>query len=133
MSGERQFPIRWDMTGEDAIVQGSTWRRYVALEYIDPADGLTKLWDTAGFTGLMNIEAGAGQLLWVFNTSGGRLVTGIQGTAPYQYNLMIILPGSLTSTFIEWGLGRYDLFLTDVANEPHMIYNGNIVLEARVS
>jgi len=134
MSGERQFPIHWDLTGEDAIIQGADWRRYRALSYIDPADGLEKLWNTTGFTGRMQIRAGLdGALIATFLTGTGRLLTGIQGTAPYQYNIGFVFPNSVTGVLTDWGLGVYDLELTDPFGVITRVYEGQCVLSREVS
>ncbi|MDQ3540784.1 MAG: hypothetical protein M3440_08865 [Chloroflexota bacterium] len=134
MSGERTLPIRWDLTGEDAIIQGADWRRYAALTYIDPADGLEKLWNTTGFTGRMQIRAGLdGALISTFLTGTGRLTVGIQGTAPDQYNVGIVLPNSVTVALTDWGLGVYDLELTDPFGIITRVYAGNCVLSREVT
>lgn len=131
---ERQFPLRWDLTGDDAIIQGADWARYRALEYRDPADGLIKLWDTTGFTARMTIRATYdGPVLLTATTANGRLSVGIQGTAPYQYNLGITLPNSVTTALADWGFGVWDLELVDSFGKVTRVYHGNAVLEREVS
>lgn len=134
MSGEREFPIRWDLTGEDAIIQGATWRRYRALEYLDPADGLIKLWDTTGFTARMAIRASYdGPVLLSATTENGRLQTGIRGTAPNQYNLGIVLSSTATAALGDWGLGVYDLEVVDAIGNVTRVYHGAATLEREVT
>ncbi len=131
---EREFPIIWHLTGQDAIIQGADWRRYRALSYIDPADGNEKLWNTTDFTGSMTIRATYdGPVLLSATTANGRLTVGVQGTAPNQYNVGIVLPSSVTTALTDWGLGVYDLELTDSFGVITRVYEGQCVLSREVS
>lgn len=126
---ERTFPIRFDLTGEDAIIQGATWRRHFSFIFDDGT-----LWDTAGFTARMKVRATMdGPVLLDMNIGTGRLETGIRGTAPNQYNLAMILTPDYTSPLVDWGLGVYDVELTDLSARVYRVLEGFCALSREVT
>jgi hypothetical protein len=125
-------PIRWDLTGEDAIIQGADWTRYMALYYDDPVTGEEKLWDTTGYTAHMVIRAtldSSGSM--GITTSSGELVTGFQGPNN-QYCLSIRLTAARTKGLVDWGLGVWDLDVTDPYGHVTRVYEGRAALSREV-
>ena len=105
---ERELPIRWDLTGEDAIVQGATWTRYTALEYLDPDTGAVTTWDTTGYTARMTIRATiGGPVVLELTTENGRLEVGDP-----DWTVKISLTPAATTDLADWGLGVYSLEAT---------------------
>lgn len=130
-------PIRRDLIGEDAITQGADWGRYIALYFPDPDDGLEKLWDTTGFTGTMTIRADYDSPAILpggnpITTANGRLVTGFQGPGN-AYCLSIHLTAAATRGLSDWGLGVWDLTVTDPYGHVTRVYEGRVALSRKVS
>lgn len=129
MSNEQTLPIRWDLTGEDAIVQGADWRREMLLTYSDGTN-----WNTSGYTARMMIRAGYDSpVLLDCTTANGRIEVGIQGIAPYQRNIAITLTAAATAALTDWGLGVFDLNLTDTTGHVIRVYEGSVALNRQVT
>ena len=133
MSNERTFPLRWDLKGEDALVEGSTWRRRIAFDYLDPTDGLVKVWDTTGYTAELTIrDEYDGTVLLSATSAGGEITVGDP-----LYTVIIELAGSITGdpalAPLKTALGVWDLWLTDASSQPTMVYTGRVALEPRVT
>lgn len=129
---EKAFPIRVDLTGEDAIVQGADWYRFFLLDYSD--DGVTfHTWPDDTYTGVMTVRADYDSpVIFEATTANGRLELGEQGTAPNLYTIAIMLPHSLTSTLEPWGRGVWDLFVDDAFGHRTMVYKGKAELARKV-
>jgi hypothetical protein len=132
-------PIRWDLTGEDAITQGADWTRYVALYYVDPADGVEKVWDITGYTARMtirdNVDAGS---RYNANTENGRINTTLQVINGQEWSLQITFTASSTSrttnpTLNNLQLGVYDLEVIDPYGHVTRVYEGRVALSKEVS
>ncbi len=129
MSNEQTLPIRWDLTGEDAIVQGADWRREMLLTY-----DTGTIWDTAGYTGRMMIRADyASPVLLDCSTANGRIEIGIQGTAPNQRNIAITLTAATTAALTFADLAVFDLELTDATGHVIRVYGGYVSLSRQVT
>lgn len=128
MALEQTLPIRWDLTGEDAIVQGADWRREALLTYSDGT-----IWDTAGYTGRMMIRADYDSpVLLDCTTANGRIEVGIQGTAPNQRNIAITLTAATTAALTFTELAVWDITLADGAGHVVRVYGGVVALNRRV-
>ncbi len=129
MSNEQTLPIRWDLTGEDAIVQGADWRREMLLSYDDGT-----IWPTSGYTGRMMIRADYDTpVLLDCSTANGRIEVGIQGTAPNQRNIAITLTAATTAALTFADVALYDLALTDSTGHVVRAYFGTVALNRRVT
>lgn len=129
MTNEQTLPIRWDFTGEDAIVQGADWRREALLTYDDGT-----IWDTSGYTGRMMIRADYGSpVLLDCSTANGRIEVGIQGTVPNQRNIAITLTAATTAALTFTDLALYDLKLTDATGHVVRGYQGVVALNREVT
>ncbi len=129
MSNEQTLPIRWDLTGEDAIVQGADWRREMLISYDDINN-----WNTSGYTARMMIRADYDSpVLLDCSTANGRIEVGIQGTAPYQRNIAITLTAATTGALSDWGLGVWDIELTDSTGHVVRVYYGRAALNRQVT
>jgi len=128
---ERSFPIRVDLTGEDAIVQGMDWYRFFLLDYVE--DGVTITWPDDSFTGVMTVkETYDSEPIIEATTENGMLVLGEQGTDPYIYTIAVMLPHTVTETLEPWGRGVWDLFVVDGFNHRTMVYKGKAELARKV-
>lgn len=128
MSNEQTLPIRWDLTGEDAIVQGADWRREMLLSYEDGT-----IWPTSGYTGRMMIRADYDTpVLLDCTTANGRIEVGIQGVSPNQRNIAITLTAATTAALVDWGLGVWQIALTDSTGHVVSVYEGRVTLKRRV-
>ena len=128
MTIEQTLPIRVDLVGEDAITQGSWWRREFAFVQDDG-----ELWDTTNFQAFMRSRSSVGgpvllDLAWY----SGRVVTGIRGTAPNQYNLAIELTATDTSGLTPWGLALYDLIVKDTSGRWMRVLEGTVALSPMI-
>lgn len=133
MTSEQTLPIRWDLTGEDAIVQGADWWRGRALTYLDPADGLVKTWDTTGYTAEMTIRAEYDSAVIASTDTGIVVTTGLQTTSDgVEYSIGIRLPNSLASGLSDWGNGVWDCWLVDGITRTK-VYYGNATLDRAVT
>ncbi len=130
MSNEQTLPIDWDLTGEDAIMQGADWRREALLTYSDGT-----IWNTAGYTAFASIRPSYdGPLVMpVMTTENGQIEVGIQRTAPNQCNIAITLTSAATKGLADWGLGVWDIWLKDSTGHEIPIYAGFAVLRRRIS
>lgn len=128
MALEQTLPIRWDLTGEDAITQGADWRREMLLT----SDA--GIWDTSGYTGRMKIRASYdGPVLLDCTTANGRIEVGIQGTAPNQRNIAITLTAATTAALVDWGVGFWDIELVDGSAHVTRCYQGFAALSREVT
>jgi hypothetical protein len=96
------------------IPQGADFRMSLLLIYRDD-DGSAVIHDTADWTVLMQVRKEPtvdSPVLVEASTANGRIVTGIDGTAPHQSNIVIKIPASVTKTLEDWGEGGYDLRCT---------------------
>jgi len=125
-----RFPIRRPLT----IIQGDDFSRYLGLKYYDPADETLKLLNTSGYTARMTVRASYDTPALVTATNAnGRITVGIQGTAPYQWNLTIAIPNAVTSALTDWGMGVYDLELVDTYGKVMTILYGSCCLQREAS
>ncbi len=133
MAGEQQYPIRWDLTGEDAIVQGVTWRRYRAITYL--VGSTLTVFNTTGYTAQMTIRADYPPSPVLVSTATGIIVSlGALTTSDGRpYSIGIVIPRSVTEDLVEWGLGRWDLWITDPFGNRDPVYHGNATLERSVT
>lgn len=129
MSGERTLPIRHDLTGEDAIIQGADWSRYFALEYIDPATGQLTAWNTTGFTARMSVRADYDSpVLLSCTTENGRLQVGDPA-----WTVKITLTNAVTAALNFDGIALWDLELIDTFAHVTRAYHGRVAIEREVS
>ena len=132
MTGEQSYPIRWDLTGEDAIVQGSTWRRYRALTYL--VGSTLTVFATTGYTAQMTIRADYDGPVLASHATGIIVSLGALTTSDGQpYSVGITIPQSVTEDLTDFGLGKWDIFLTDSFGTREMFYHGNVSLERSVT
>ncbi len=126
---ERTLPIRFDLIGEDAIVQGAYWSRQFSFIFTDDT-----LWNTAGFYAGMKIRAAIGSPVLIDGTvANGIMAVGIQGTVPDQYNLSITITGANTSSLADWGRGVYDVILVDTFNRVYRVLEGHCSMSRAVT
>lgn len=126
-------PIRWDLTNEDAIVQGADWSRYFALYYVDPETGEEKLWDTTGFSARMTVRPDFDSALaFAVSTSTGHLVMGLQGPGN-GFCGSIRLTAAFTKELVDWGYGVWDLEVTDTYGHVTRLYEGRATLSREVT
>ena len=127
MAIERTLPIQWDLTGEDALVQGSEWIRYGWVDYVE--DGAVQTWVTTGYTGVMTIrEDYDGPVYLSLTTGNGRLETGNP-----DYTVKMHLPAAATKSLVPLGRGVYDLILISPMGVEQMVYTGIVTMQRRVS
>jgi hypothetical protein len=93
------FPIRAELQ----LMRGDAYVRALGLR---TAAGLV---DTAGWYGLLQVRDAAGTVKLEASTANSRIVMGIQGTAPNQWNLLINIPKAVMTavpdlTGCEWQL-----------------------------
>jgi hypothetical protein len=133
MTGEQQYPIRWDLTGEDAIVQGVTWRRYRAITYM--VGSTLTVFNTTGYTAQMTIRADyPPSPVLASHTTGIIVSLGALTTSDGQpYSIGITIPQSATTALTDFGIGKWDLILIDSFGSREMVYHGNAALERSVS
>jgi hypothetical protein len=116
------------------IPKGSTWTRMLAMFYRDEATGENLLLDTAGMTAKMHIRDDYEGALWLEMTTGsGNIVTGIQGTAPYQYNVLLDLPNTKTALLPGGVVGVYDLELIDTSGRRYRTFEGKAKITPEVT
>lgn len=128
MANEQTLPIRWNLTGEDAIVQGMDWRREELISYE------TGPWNTAGYTAFATFRTDYDSAVVLScTTENGRIEVGIQGVSPNQRNIAITLTSAATKTLTAYGLMVWDLWLKDSTGHETMVHNGQAVLVRRVS
>jgi len=131
---ETAFPIGFDFTGEDAIVQNSLWRKEFLIVEVDPATGIETPLNFTGWGISMQIKATKdGPVLLELTNANGRAGIGTFGTAPGQYSIWLQLGAAATVGLTDWGLGDYDILGIDTSNEPHRIYEGDVTLSRNVS
>ena len=123
-NGENELPIRWDLTGEDAIVQGATWERYSALTYLDPVTSTEIVWDTTGYTARMTIRPSVGAAAVLeLTTENGRLAVGDP-----DWTVKMSLTPAATAGLADWGLGYYSLEIIDAFGHEYRIHDGRCAL-----
>ena len=128
MAVETSLPIRWDLTGEDAITQGADWMRYHAFDYTDESGNLI-VWDTTGYTARMTIRADyGGSAILSLTTDNGRLEVG--GT---DWSLMMHLTPAATEGLADWGIGVYDCELVDEFGRVTRVLHGRAALSREVT
>lgn len=130
---EGLLPIRWDLTGEDAITQGSYWARGKDLYYIDPNTDTEVMLDTTGYTGVFTIRnTFDGPVIFQGTTSDGVITVG------GSHTFIITLVAAATSrtanpTLHTLGLGYWDIELTDPYGHTMRYYHGRAALSKEVS
>ncbi len=124
---ERTLPIRFDFTGEDALVQGSYWSRRFAFEYEDGT-----LWNTGGYTARMQVRKADDSLVWTFTTAGP-LGTGISVSNGVQSNFRIIISHTVLANISDWGLARYDVELTDTEGRTFRVLEGYLTVSREIT
>lgn len=129
---EKSFPIRVDLTGEDAIVQGAEWYRMFLFTYTD--DGETwETWPDDTYDGVMTVKADYdSEPIIEATTDNGMVTVGEQGTDPHKYTIQIALPSSVTEALEPWGRGVWDLFVIDSLGHRTMVCKGIAELKRMV-
>jgi hypothetical protein len=93
------------------IPQGADFRMSLLLIYRDES-GAAVIHDTTGWDVLLQVRkepTAESPVLMEASTANGRVTVGIQGTAPYQANVVIKVAASVTAGLADWGEGGYDL------------------------
>lgn len=125
---ERMLPIKWDLVGEDAIVQGSYWNKPQALTYLD-VNGNVVVWDTTGYTARMHVRANIESAVALeLSTANGRLVVGEPNTT-----VRLVLTAGATMNVPDFGMGVYDLVLTDQYGVDQIVFHGRAAMQRRVT
>jgi hypothetical protein len=125
-------PIRWDLTGEDALTQGADWMRYVALYSVNPSTGEEVVWDTTGYTAQMFVRKDHDSpILLSLTTANGRITTGLLNVGGQQWSMLLHVTAAATArttapALDSLGLGVYDLELTDPYGVVTRVYDGRI-------
>ena len=148
MADETALPLRWDLTGEDALIEGAAWERWISLYYMAPLldedDNVVldehgdpvlveTVWETTGYTATMTIRDDYdGAVLLSATTANGLLVTGASG-----YTVKIALTATATDAPaldpLKVALGVYDLWLYDTGGNPTAVYTGRVALQRKVT
>ncbi len=136
---EQTLPITYHLTGEDAIVQSSWWRREFALYSLD-ANGNEVLWDMTGFLASCQIRATADSpIILEVTPFYGRSGAGVFGVAPDQYNIWMELQDGDTmqagvrAALESMGLGYWQMDVIDLSGRVHRCYEGNVTLSRTVT
>lgn len=125
---ERTTPLLWNLTGEDALVQGSEWIRYGYIDYVDD-EGAVAVFDTTGYTAVMTVREDYDAPVYLsLTTENGRLETGLEGCT-----VKIHLPAAATGGLTALQRGVYDLFVISPFGVPQMLYYGNVTMIRKVS
>ena len=130
---EGLLPIRWDLTGEDAITQGSEWSRGKDLYYIDPDTGLEVMLDTTGYGGQFTIRNSYdGPVLLTGTVGNGRITVG------GEHTFVITLPADVTNRNLNPTLntlqnGVWDIELVDPYGHRMRYYHGRVTLSREVT
>lgn len=116
------LPIELDIE----IQQGSTWSLAFGPYYRDIDTEQNVLYDTAGYGGHMQIRESYGGPLLIqgLTTGNGRVTTGIQGTAPNLYSVLLSLPHTETELLPGGVVGVYDLELIDTSGRRYTFSRG---------
>jgi hypothetical protein len=126
---EQKFPVRVDLVGEKAIIQGSDYSQKFCFRYTDGA-----LRDTSGNTAMMRIRSSVGGPTLVdFHSYQGRILLGIRGEPGNQYNLAISVEAAVTQAITWWGTGVYQLFFKDAFGHYTCILHGVVEMEANIT
>ncbi len=114
-------PAHYDIT----IYQGATWTR--ALRLIK-SDGT--LLDTTNWYAWLAVRAGGydGPIVIYMQNVGGRIQTGLQGTAPDQYNVLLNLTAAVTKALVDWGEGVYTFDIQDPYGTVYRYLEGRATL-----
>lgn len=114
--------------------QGDAWSRQFAFKYRDSA-GALQLLDTTGWTARMGIKARKSDTSYLLDSDAGQitLTTGIQGTAPHQYNLDVLISGTNTASLSAGLVGVYDIALIDTTGRETTMLHGQFCVEGQVS
>lgn len=133
MSNEQTFPIIRNLTGEHAIVQNADWWRGWRLTYLDPTDGIVKVWDTTEFTAEMTIRAEYDGTVIASTATGIVVTVGLQTASDgTEYSFGVRIPNSLTNSLSDFGIAVWDLFIDDGITRT-MVYKGDVALERAVT
>lgn len=93
------------------IPQGADFRMDLAIIYRDEL-GFAHLHDTTDWDVLFQVRkepTADSPVLVEASTANGRIVVGIQGTAPNQKNIALKIPASVSGALADWGEGGFDL------------------------
>jgi len=116
------------------IKQGDDFALTYLLQSYDPVLGEYVTLSTAGYTAKMKVRPDYDQpAVLECTTANGRLTVGLQGTAPYQYNLLLSIAKATTAALTDWGEGIYDLVLVDTFGKEKTILEGTCCLRRRVT
>ena len=130
----KRLPIRWDLTGEDAITQGADWTRYRAIEVEDTTTGVVTTLDFTGYTGRMTIRSDYDDEAALAITTDDYLSTTlVTDSAGEEWSLTIELPSAVTAALEDWGRGVYDLEVEDGFGNVTRVYEGIATLSREVS
>lgn len=128
-TAERTLPIRWDLTGEDAILQGADWIRYHAFDYLNTTTSEVEIWDTTGYTARMTIRAEyGGTAILSLTTENGRLEVGGE-----DWSLKMHLTPAATAGLASWGIGVYDCEIVDEFGRVTRVLHGRAALSPEVT
>jgi len=118
------FPIRASL----ALVKGDPYHRGLALI---SAAGII---DTTGWWALFQIRhPDTNAVLVEASTANGRIIVGIQGTAPNQIDLEIDIPALVTSALTDWGVGSWQLQAGPDASSATTYFGGDAWLTPDVA
>lgn len=120
----KAFPVRIDLV----TYAGDDDERTFGLR--DP-DGYT---DTSGWTGRMQVRTDPDATTTILDSDAGdiTLLFGIQGTAPDQYNVSILMHGTKTANLGKF-VGWYDLEVMDMSGRRETLFHGLFRVEPDVT
>lgn len=131
----QRFPIRWDLTGEDAITQGADWIRYIGIDLYDATTDTESTWDLTGYTARLAIRPDYGEdAVLTGSTTDGRISTAlVTDDDGNEYSLTITFVNAVTAALADWGRGVWDLEVEDSFGHVTRLYHGYAVLSREVS
>ncbi len=124
---EYSLPIRFDFTGENAMIQSAyiTWR--FAFEYDDGT-----LWNTAGYGAQMQVRKADDVQVGTF-TDAGALSTGIGTSNGVQSNFRMTFSSTVFDNISDWGLARYDVYLIDLSARRYRVLEGYLTVSLAIT
>lgn len=107
-----RFPLRRPALYHLYVLQGATLT--LAFGFVETLAPKAYLPFGAGWSARARVKATYdGPTLLDMTTTNGRIVLGVQGSAPDQYNCLITVPASVTDALSDWGEGLWDLEIQD--------------------
>lgn len=132
-TSEQELPLEWNITGEDAVKQGTDWLKYHSFGGVDAA-GQWATWNLTGYTLLMAVRRDYDSpIILELTDANGRLSafeTEIGWSLKMHITASVTKRGTTVGdALVAMGVGVYDCAVIDAFGHITPLFEGKFAMK----